>query len=473
MLIRSEQLTLNEASDILNESVYLEECETVLNPVSVPVLENTRLGICTVNYNDIYKICEDYSCFSDEALEAVAEASGVDVDTIAVAIDEADIILDPSIVDEFDAYVINPISENSMEYLLTESVIELFLEGDEEGYLDTDYMDLLVEGADCYTYLNEIGEKLIGADDKFVLPKVKYNTTKKGKTKWGDFQSDAEKEKFEKNQKYLKEKHAKIRAALYQRALEKQLDKSAVSTGTKKASEELKNSKEYQDASPEERQKMMTKFIRQNIETSNKRKTFNQKVLDRYGNNKGIKDFKYNITTSRTGADGVEKAAQTKMTAAQMLAAKQAGATFTKVGDSYIMNKPKDGGAGAPNSGVKSKDQYEQEQINQEIEQNKKLGSWNAAPRAKLKAKAMPKGATGKPLIPPKVQEEIKKAENTNDPGRISKIVASLRNFYKGFLQRAEQEHDSGKIAWYKNIARVILSYIDKLLAKLDKTKQD
>lgn len=476
MLIRSEQLTLNEASDILDEAIYLTEDEAVLNPISVPVLENTRLGVCTVNYSDIYKICEDYGCIPSEALEAVAESSDIDPDYIAVAIDEADVILDPSIVDEFDAYVINPISENSMEYLLTESALELFLEGDDEGYLDTDYIDLLVEGSDFYTYLNEIGEKELGIDNKFSLPKVNYKTNKKGKTRWGEFASDADKKRFETNQKYLKEKHAKLRNLLYQKALEKELDKSAVSTGTKNAASQLKNSEEYKNASPEKRQEMMNKFIQNNIKSSNKRKAFNQKVLSKYGNLDGIKDNEYSITTSRTGADGVTKDSQTKMTASQMLAAKKAGATFTKVGNSYIMNKPKDGGAGYPGSGTKSQEQYEKEQIQKEIEENKQKGSWNAtpeAPRAKLNIKAMPKGAKGKAAMPPKVQEEIKKAENTNDPGRISKIVASLRNFYKNFLQKANQEHDQQKISWYKNIARVILSYIDKLLAKLDKTKQE
>ena len=48
MLIRSNQLTLNEASSILDNGVYLTETESALNPVAVPVLENQRLGICTV-----------------------------------------------------------------------------------------------------------------------------------------------------------------------------------------------------------------------------------------------------------------------------------------------------------------------------------------------------------------------------------------------------------------------------------------
>ena len=70
-----------------------------------------------------------------------------------------------------------------------------------------------------------------------------------------------------------------------------------------------------------------------------------------------------------------------------------------------------------------------------------------------------------------KIKETVQKAQQSNDPGFISKVVASLRNFYRKFLEKANQEHDSGKIAWYRNFARVILNYIDKLLAKLDKTQ--
>ena len=71
------------------------------------------------------------------------------------------------------------------------------------------------------------------------------------------------------------------------------------------------------------------------------------------------------------------------------------------------------------------------------------------------------------------VEQAFKDAQKSNDPGFISKKVAALRNFYKKFLDQANKEHDQDKISWYKNIARVILTYIDKLLAKLDKTKSE
>ena len=73
--------------------------------------------------------------------------------------------------------------------------------------------------------------------------------------------------------------------------------------------------------------------------------------------------------------------------------------------------------------------------------------------------------------IPTQVKKEIQDAEKSNNPGFISRKVASLRNFYRKFLEKANQEHEEGKIKWYKNIARVILNVIDRLLAKLDKTK--
>ena len=67
--------------------------------------------------------------------------------------------------------------------------------------------------------------------------------------------------------------------------------------------------------------------------------------------------------------------------------------------------------------------------------------------------------------------KQLMNGKNEDNPGFISRKIAALRNFYKNFLNQANKEKDEGKISWYKNIARVILKYIDKLLAKLDKTE--
>lgn len=472
MLIRSEQLTLNEASDILDESVYLTEDETVLNPISVPVLENTRLGICTVNYNDIYRICEDYGCFSDEALEAVAESSGIDVDSIAVAIDEADIILDPNLAYEFPQYVVNPINENSMEYLLAESALELFLEGDSEGYLDTDYLDLLVENVDDLTYLNEIGNKM--GLNSINMHKVNWKKNWNGETDWDSNKlSNNDKKNLNRNREMLKQKHDEIRKRLYFKALSKNLGSNQeMSDDDKKKIEQLQKERSIKlDGVTDnyERQKIMKDYgsqissIKNKYKTSASSKKSALRVLTRYGNKFSNEKIPVKIYNAAS-----DKYVDKTITKKELDAYKSGGSSFTTSG-SKLMIAPPSTPEKQVNKNLTGKNE-KQDLLFANADGGPRTQAGMPQPKPEPKPDTTP---TKTPeSIPPKVKEEIKKAENTNDPGRISKIVASLRNFYKNFLQRANQEHDTGKQAWYKNIARVILNYIDKLLAKLDKTKQ-
>lgn len=346
MLIRSNQLTLNESTSILDSGVYLTEAEAALNPVAVPVLENQRLGVCTVSYNDIQRVCEDYGCYNEDALYAIAEASNVDIDHIAVAIDESDIILDPSIVNEFPQYVVKPLSENSLAYIFCESAITCFLEND----LDYSFLDLLVEAGNETI---DIG-KNYKASDEFASKGAKEHAA---------------------SLNYIN----KLRNKIMTLAKEKGTD-----------------SEEYKAAKEEYR-----KFKQVNQGA----KLVKNTILSQNNATKRQQDF-------------ANKQAQ--------LAA--------------------------------SAEKY-QNQLNQN---RGKVGSSASGTSTNMFG-----GNTDK------VEQAFKDAQKSNDPGFISKKVAALRNFYKKFLDQANKEHDQDKISWYKNIARVILTYIDKLLAKLDKTKSE
>ena len=174
MLITTKQLgSLYEMSalDVLDNSTYLDESEAILNPIAVPVLENTRLDICTVSYKDIQKVCEDYGCYTNEALNSIAEASNVDIDHIAVAIDESDIILDPSIINEFYQYTIIPESDYSIPSVFIESCLDNYIGSN----FDEDYLDIMVEPE---LFL----EKVENFDvDNYEIKNGKYINTKTGK----------------------------------------------------------------------------------------------------------------------------------------------------------------------------------------------------------------------------------------------------------------------------------------------------
>ena len=51
---------IQEASNILNESVYLDESEAVVSAKAIPVVENSRIGAYVVRFNDISTFAEDH-----------------------------------------------------------------------------------------------------------------------------------------------------------------------------------------------------------------------------------------------------------------------------------------------------------------------------------------------------------------------------------------------------------------------------
>ena len=419
MLIRSNQLTLNEASDILDNGVYLTEAEAAINPVAVPVLENSRLGICTVSYNDIQRICEDYGCYDIDAFYSVANSSNIDYRDLAVAIDEADIIMDPDIVNNFPQYVVNPISENSIEYIFTESCLELFVEND----YDEDYLNML-DGS----VFNEYG--FYYTDDKggYNDNALTGNSTKYtggSKTNASSTDNSGKLQKTASSMILHRYGQDEGKTSYQQIAeLKRQLKQKGLS-GKKK--NEINNK-------IQEIKKAMKKKLNISGKTSDavdaKRKSSEAARKTSSAINKAYADQFKNAELERLKKASEEESRQLR-------------------GDQKVIKRDELDSALAQDN---------------ERDQIAELNAKNAELNAQL-AKAKKEAS--------QISQTVEKAKKSDDPGFISRVVASLRNFYKKFLQKANQEHDSGKIAWYKNFARVILTYIDKLLAKLDKTKQE
>lgn len=150
MLFKQEDLVaenydpIQEATDIINESVYLEEDESITPVEYVPVVENKRIGANVVKFEDIDRITEEYSVSYLDAMEAVAEANEISMDELAVAVPEWKIIANPSIVNELANVVLTPANSNSDAYLFCEACVESLFEDDEESFQA--YEDLLVEG---------------------------------------------------------------------------------------------------------------------------------------------------------------------------------------------------------------------------------------------------------------------------------------------------------------------------------------
>lgn len=50
----------------------------------------------------------------------------------------------------------------------------------------------------------------------------------------------------------------------------------------------------------------------------------------------------------------------------------------------------------------------------------------------------------------------------------LAKAAARLREIYRKWLMKANQEHDSGKQAWYKKIARKFMQAVDWIMRKIE-----
>ena len=143
MLFKQSDLkfsTIQEASNILNESVYLDESESITSAKAIPVVENNTIGAYIVRFNDLSCFAEDHGVSYNNAMNSVAEANSIDIDHLAVAVKETTIMANPGIVNELNNVVVTPLPKTDAMYQFTEACVDAFIESG-----DTSYMDLLVE----------------------------------------------------------------------------------------------------------------------------------------------------------------------------------------------------------------------------------------------------------------------------------------------------------------------------------------
>ena len=150
MLFKQSDLAydpIQEANNILNESVYLDESEAVVSAKAIPVLENSRIGAYIVRFNDIATFAEDHGVSYMDAMSSIAESNGINTNNLAVAVKETTIMANPSIVNELANVVVTPLPQTDAMYRFTEACVDAFIESG-----DTSYMDLLVESS---TFIND------------------------------------------------------------------------------------------------------------------------------------------------------------------------------------------------------------------------------------------------------------------------------------------------------------------------------
>lgn len=86
----------------------------------------------------------------NDILQLIAEEHNIP-NSFIVSIKEEDLILDPSLVDEFDSYVVKSINEQSFPYIYCTTLAESYLESGNEEFLNILCEDDIVD-------LNEVSE---------------------------------------------------------------------------------------------------------------------------------------------------------------------------------------------------------------------------------------------------------------------------------------------------------------------------
>lgn len=140
MLIKESSLVKKSTIlDQLNEAIYLNEFETMIQPITIPVHEMSRLGegATMVRFSDVESLAENNGISYMDAVAAIAEASEVDASKMTIAVDEADLIADPKMVQEMGSYVVIPVSENDIVYQACSEAVNTYIENEDESLLET------------------------------------------------------------------------------------------------------------------------------------------------------------------------------------------------------------------------------------------------------------------------------------------------------------------------------------------------
>ena len=245
MLFRQYDLAydpIQEASNILNESVYLDESEAVVSAKAIPVVENSRIGAYIVRFNDVSTFAEDHGVSYNNAMSSIAESNDIDTNNLAVAVKETTIMANPGIVNELANVVVTPLPKTDSMYQFTEACVDAFIESG-----DTSYMDLLVEETTNTKDIINLN-KFVNHHDGYATKEVKNGTFVVYRTVGGRIQDAADRiDKERSNAKLdMENEQSKIKKLLktikyYGYNTPKERIATALATLTKKYNEMVRN----------------------------------------------------------------------------------------------------------------------------------------------------------------------------------------------------------------------------------------
>ena len=180
MLYRQEDLNtydpIQEAADILNESVYLTEEESIMNATTIPIIENSRLNKNIINFSDLEEFTEDHGIDYIDAIQAIAEANGIEFDDISVAMSEMQYLDNQDILYEMTDVVVTPTTSSEAISFFVDSAVQIAI--DEEDYSFIENMDRYLLEEDLLLEILDTEE----AREKFKAALHKKYSIRKGIT---------------------------------------------------------------------------------------------------------------------------------------------------------------------------------------------------------------------------------------------------------------------------------------------------
>lgn len=179
MLIRKQEQfgSLNEASEFLDNAIYLNESESMYIPERVAIQENSDLGKYLIRLEDFvdYTLSNNIDDASI-ALSNVCEANNINPEDIGFAVDEVSIIEDEEMMDTVKelqeaGFLVGStsINENNIAYIYTDIMLETALECDDE-----ETMDAVLEA-----YIEDDADLL---SEAVIVDKVKEKAQQAGKS---------------------------------------------------------------------------------------------------------------------------------------------------------------------------------------------------------------------------------------------------------------------------------------------------
>lgn len=157
MVFTEEQLDLSPLS-LLDQIVYLEQGESACQAITIPICENQRLNTHTIHVEDILRFSEQNDVDYSDSIAIIAESHNLEPSDITVVINEADIVTEPELVQEFNSVVVAPISEYDPIYQLCEIAVDAYADTEDDALFDF--------------IINEIGGMMGGSHNQTMLAHI-------------------------------------------------------------------------------------------------------------------------------------------------------------------------------------------------------------------------------------------------------------------------------------------------------------